>query len=235
MSAGNPKPRLTLLTCVLRKECRHLLTADQRLFDQPFTQECAEQLATNPDLADRAEDLQTRLGTADSRWRRRRPRCIRGLHDNPFQRTHRLAPIVQQLMKRNPEYRTSQEAVQADDPPAFGNRHHRWESPRNAPKHALQISPVRDLRRFRLLRADLRIHLVALSQALSRPCGLCANTGPRHLHGRYGARLVGHRAPQPAVAKPAARLCGGRGHHRTLWAGVSPGLRVDHQCRSSPT
>ena len=66
MSASDPKPRLAFLTRVVRKECRHLLTTDQRLFDQPFSAERAETLEDDPgpaiDNLDRAE----RLGWVDS-------------------------------------------------------------------------------------------------------------------------------------------------------------------------
>ena len=46
----NPKIalRLQFLTRVARKECQHLLSTDQRLFDQPFTLERARQLETDP-------------------------------------------------------------------------------------------------------------------------------------------------------------------------------------------
>ena len=61
MSASDPKPRLAFLTRVVRKGCRHLLTTDQRLFDQPFSAERAETLEDDPgpaiDNLDRAERL----------------------------------------------------------------------------------------------------------------------------------------------------------------------------------
>ena len=61
-SADAPIPRLAFLTRVVRKECRHLLTTDQRLFEQPFTRERAEQLDTDPDLAERVEAFVGRFG-----------------------------------------------------------------------------------------------------------------------------------------------------------------------------
>lgn len=53
----NPKIalRLQFLARVVRKECQHLATTDQRLFDEPFTLERARQLETDPDLAERVE------------------------------------------------------------------------------------------------------------------------------------------------------------------------------------
>ena len=61
-SASDPKPRLAFLTRVVRKECRHLLTTDQRLFDQPFSAERAETLEADPDLAERVEAFVGRFG-----------------------------------------------------------------------------------------------------------------------------------------------------------------------------
>ena len=61
-SPAGPNPRLVFLIRVVRKECRHLLTTDQRLFDQPFTRERAEQLDTDPDLAERVEAFVGRFG-----------------------------------------------------------------------------------------------------------------------------------------------------------------------------
>ena len=45
--------RLQFLARVVRKECQHLVSTDQRLFDQPFTEARASQLETDPDLAER--------------------------------------------------------------------------------------------------------------------------------------------------------------------------------------
>lgn len=47
--------RLQFLTRVARKECQHLFSTDQRLFEQPFTVERARQLDTDPDLSERVE------------------------------------------------------------------------------------------------------------------------------------------------------------------------------------
>lgn len=60
----NPKIalRLQFLTRVARKECQHLLSTDQRLFDQPFTLERARQLETDPDLSERVEAFVGRFG-----------------------------------------------------------------------------------------------------------------------------------------------------------------------------
>ncbi len=60
----NPKIalRLQFLTRVARKECQHLLSTDQRLFDQPFTLERARQLETDLDLSERVEAFVGRFG-----------------------------------------------------------------------------------------------------------------------------------------------------------------------------
>ena len=47
--------RLQFLTRVTRKECQHLFSTDQRLFEHPFTLERARQLDTDPDLSERVE------------------------------------------------------------------------------------------------------------------------------------------------------------------------------------
>jgi len=54
--------RLQFLSRVVRKECRHLETTDQRLFRLPFTREQAELLETDPDLAERVEAFVGRFG-----------------------------------------------------------------------------------------------------------------------------------------------------------------------------
>lgn len=54
--------RLQFLMRVVRKECQHLATTDQRLFGEPFTPERASQLETNPDLAERVEAFVGRFG-----------------------------------------------------------------------------------------------------------------------------------------------------------------------------
>jgi hypothetical protein len=54
--------RLQFLARVVRKECQHLVSTDQRLFDQPFTEARASQLETDPDLAERVEAFVGRFG-----------------------------------------------------------------------------------------------------------------------------------------------------------------------------
>lgn len=47
--------RLQFLSRVVNKECRHLMTTDDRLFVTPFTSTQAGQLETDADLAERVE------------------------------------------------------------------------------------------------------------------------------------------------------------------------------------
>ncbi len=47
--------RLQFLTRVVRKECQHLITTDQRLFHSPFDRARAIQLETNPELSEQVE------------------------------------------------------------------------------------------------------------------------------------------------------------------------------------
>lgn len=54
--------RLQFLLRVLRKECQHLVSTDQRLFGTPFTQEKARQLEIDADLAERVEAFVGRFG-----------------------------------------------------------------------------------------------------------------------------------------------------------------------------
>ena len=54
--------RLQFLVRVVRKECRHLATTDQRLFESPFTLEQADRLEVEPDLAERVEAFVGRFG-----------------------------------------------------------------------------------------------------------------------------------------------------------------------------
>ena len=54
--------RLQFLARVVRKECKHLITTDQRLFGSLFTLEQAAQLEDNPDLAERVEAFVGRFG-----------------------------------------------------------------------------------------------------------------------------------------------------------------------------
>lgn len=60
----NPKiaVRLQFLVRVVRKECQHLATTDQRLFGDSFTPERAGQLEADPDLAERVEAFVGRFG-----------------------------------------------------------------------------------------------------------------------------------------------------------------------------
>ena len=54
--------RLQFLVRVVRKECKHLTTTDQRLFDNLFTREQATRLEEDPDLAERVEAFVGRFG-----------------------------------------------------------------------------------------------------------------------------------------------------------------------------
>ena len=54
--------RLQFLTRVVRKECKHLATTDQRHFGGSFTLEQATRLDDNPDLAERVEAFVGRFG-----------------------------------------------------------------------------------------------------------------------------------------------------------------------------
>jgi hypothetical protein len=54
--------RLQFLKRVVRKECQHLATTDQRLFGTQFTPARACQLETDPDLAERVEAFVGRFG-----------------------------------------------------------------------------------------------------------------------------------------------------------------------------
>ncbi len=60
----NPKVQLRLkfLVRVVRKECQHLVTTDQRLFVGAFTIDQARTLDTDPDLAERVEAFVSRFG-----------------------------------------------------------------------------------------------------------------------------------------------------------------------------
>jgi hypothetical protein len=60
----NPKSaaRLQFLARVVRKECQHLATTDQRLFASAFTLAQASQLEVDPDLAERVEAFVGRFG-----------------------------------------------------------------------------------------------------------------------------------------------------------------------------
>ena len=54
--------RLQFLVRVVRKECKHLSTTDQRLFRSLFTLEQATRLEENPDLAEQVEAFVGRFG-----------------------------------------------------------------------------------------------------------------------------------------------------------------------------
>ena len=54
--------RLQFLVRVVRKECKHLTTTDQRLFGNLFTREQATRLEEDPDLAERVEAFVGRFG-----------------------------------------------------------------------------------------------------------------------------------------------------------------------------
>jgi len=54
--------RLSFLVRVVRKECTHLQSTDERLFAQPFTNEHAQSVASNPDLAERLDAFVSRFG-----------------------------------------------------------------------------------------------------------------------------------------------------------------------------
>jgi hypothetical protein len=54
--------RLQFLIRVVRKECKHLATTDQRLFAGLFTLEQASSLEENPDLAERVDAFVGRFG-----------------------------------------------------------------------------------------------------------------------------------------------------------------------------
>ena len=54
--------RLQFLARVVRKECRHLATTDQRLFGSLFSLAQASQLEADPDLAERVEAFVGRFG-----------------------------------------------------------------------------------------------------------------------------------------------------------------------------
>ena len=60
----DPKTALQsqFLTRVVRKECRHLITTDQRLFGIPFTSKRVTQLETDPALAEQVDAFVGRFG-----------------------------------------------------------------------------------------------------------------------------------------------------------------------------
>jgi hypothetical protein len=56
------KLRLQFLVRVVRKECQHLASTDQRLFANAFTLTQVQQLEADPDLAERVEAFVGRFG-----------------------------------------------------------------------------------------------------------------------------------------------------------------------------
>ena len=54
--------RLQFLVRVVRKECQHLASTDQRLFANVFTLTQVQQLEADPDLAERVEAFVSRFG-----------------------------------------------------------------------------------------------------------------------------------------------------------------------------
>jgi hypothetical protein len=54
--------KLDYIVRIVRKECRHLLSTDQRLFRTAFTIEMAAKLETDPDLSERVEAFSSRFG-----------------------------------------------------------------------------------------------------------------------------------------------------------------------------
>lgn len=54
--------RMQFLARVVRKECQHLTTTDQRLFDTEFSLAQAMRLEAEPDLAERVEAFVSRFG-----------------------------------------------------------------------------------------------------------------------------------------------------------------------------
>ena len=76
--------RLQFLTRVVRKECRHLITTDQRLFGIPFTPERATQLETDSALAEQVEAYVGRFGRLqDTLGDKRLPLLLTALGEKP--------------------------------------------------------------------------------------------------------------------------------------------------------
>jgi len=63
--------RLQFLARVVRTECQHLATTDQRLFANAFTLAQANQLEVDPDLAEKVEAFVGRFGRAERKTSRR--------------------------------------------------------------------------------------------------------------------------------------------------------------------
>ena len=76
--------RLQFLVRVVRKECMHLQTTDQRLFAVPFTSETASRLDENPELAERVEAFASRYGRLqDTLGDKLLPLLLRALGEKP--------------------------------------------------------------------------------------------------------------------------------------------------------
>lgn len=59
---SNLEKRLQFRVRVVRKECKHLATTDQRLFGQSLSLQQVVNLGSDPDLAERAEAFVSRFG-----------------------------------------------------------------------------------------------------------------------------------------------------------------------------
>lgn len=76
--------RLQFLSRLVRKECKHLATTDQRLFGALFTLEQATRLEENPDLAERVEAFVGRFGRLqDTVGDKLLPLLLAALGENP--------------------------------------------------------------------------------------------------------------------------------------------------------
>jgi len=76
--------RLQFLVRVVRKECQHLSTTDQRLFASAFTSEQAAQLETDLELAERVEAFVSRFGRLqDTVGDKLLPTLLAALGDKP--------------------------------------------------------------------------------------------------------------------------------------------------------
>ena len=79
----------------------------------------------------------------------------------------------------------------------------------------------RHIRDLRLLRADLRVYLVALPEAVPRPRGVRAVSRTDHLHGRHGDRFLGRIPILSEDANPDTRLRRRRSNCRRWCADLS--------------
>lgn len=61
-STNQVSEKLLFLTTVVRREMKHLLATDQRLFTQPFTPEIIAKLDDDENLAERVEAFVSRFG-----------------------------------------------------------------------------------------------------------------------------------------------------------------------------